>query len=562
MSKLSITVNQQRDTLCRAEGSSFGKVQMQGMLHPAPFNFFHGPAAVGTCYQKAHPVHRAGINCLHNIPGNGRRSTYVISINNYLHYRIPLAFYSRCRHSIGMNITCHGAAREVTGSCHQVQIGTTNFLIDCGMFQGGKDLVRLNYQEFAFDPKEIDFLICTHAHIDHCGLMPKLAKKGFKGKIYATPATADLLPIMMADAAFIQEKDTEHENKRRLRKGEEPRDPLYTREDADKASKLIEPIDYRQTHQINSNVTFRFQDAGHVIGSAIIELFLTENGRETKVVFSGDLGQWDVPIIEDPTLILEADYVFMETTYGDKLHKKTMPRKKALFEIIKHTYNKGGKLLIPSFALERTQELLYLLSELQTEEADFPKMKVYLDSPLAIKITQVFRNHPEIYDEDTKARSDKPFNFPGLVLSETVAKSMEINASKEPCIVIAGSGMCTAGRIRHHFKHGIWDPKTTILFVGYQAPGTLGRVILDGAKEIRMMGLTLAVKADVERIGAFSAHGDRDDLLRWLEAFKQKPKRVFLVHGEKEVSESFAGLLKSRGYDAVVPEINKPVISE
>jgi len=452
-----------------------------------------------------------------------------------------------------MNITCHGAARVVTGSCHQVQLEGVNFLIDCGLFQGGKDLNRLNYEEFKFSPKEIDFVIVTHGHIDHCGLLPKLVKKGFQGEIYTTPATSDLLPIMLGDAAFIQEKDTEHENRRRLRQGLEPREPLYTTADADRIPPMLRQLPYGESMKINDQVTIRFRDAGHVIGSAIVELFLTEKGKETKVVFSGDLGQWDVPIIEDPSFIWNADYVFMESTYGDRLHGKRKPRKELLFEQIMNTYRRGGKLLIPSFALERTQELLYLLSELKTQEPDFPDINIYLDSPLAIKITKVFRDHPELYDEEARSRTDKPFDFPGLICTTTAAESMKINASEDPCIVIAGSGMCTAGRIRHHLKHGIWDPKNTVLFVGYQAPGTLGRILLDGASEVRMMGLTLAVKAEIARISSFSAHADRDDLLRWLEAFREKPKKVFLVHGEGKTIDKFAGFLGEKGFSTAVP---------
>lgn len=458
-----------------------------------------------------------------------------------------------------MKITPHGAARVVTGSCHQVQIGDSNFLIDCGMFQGSKELNRLNYQSFPFNPRNIDFVIITHAHIDHCGLIPKLVKKGFRGNIYSSPATADLLPVMLADAAFIQEKDTEHENRRRQRQGKEIREPLFRMEDAEQAEKQVVPLPYGESLKINDEVTFRFRDAGHVIGSAIVELFLSEvleSGikEETKVVFSGDLGQWDAPIIEDPSYIWNADYVFMESTYGDRLHEKRMPRKEQLYDIVMSTYKRGGKLLIPSFALERTQELLYLLSELKTERADFPDINIYLDSPLAIKITKVFRDHPDIYDEDARARTDEPFDFPGLICSETAKESMRINASEDPCIVIAGSGMCTAGRIRHHLKHGLWDSRNTVLFVGYQAPGTLGRVILDGADEVRMMGLTIAVKAEIARIGSFSAHADRDDLIRWLEAFREKPRKVFLVHGEGKTMDGFAQLLKTKGFEAEVPK--------
>ena len=467
-------------------------------------------------------------------------------------------------HHCRMKIFCHGAARVVTGSCHQVRTAHSNFLIDCGMFQGGKDLNRLNYQDFAFNPREVDFLILTHAHIDHCGLLPKLVKKGFRGNIYTTPATADLLPIMLADAAFIQEKETEHENRRRQRTGLPAREPLYRTEDAENVTPLIAPLAYNEFLRVSEEVTFRFRDAGHVIGSAMVELFLadlpdgatedTSRKQETKVVFSGDLGQWDVPIIEDPSLLKNADYVFMESTYGDRLHGERRPRRELLLEAVKRTYQRGGKLLIPAFALERTQELLYMLSELKNRESDFPAIKIYLDSPLAIKITKVFRDHPELYDEEARARNDSPFDFPGLITTETAAESMRINSSEEPCIVIAGSGMCTAGRIRHHLKHGLWDKRNTVLFVGYQAPGTLGRVILDGAKQVRMMGLEIAVAAEIMRIGSFSAHADRDDLIRWLEAFQQKPEKVFLIHGEGKVQDGFAELLRKRGFNTAVPK--------
>jgi len=453
-----------------------------------------------------------------------------------------------------MKITCHGAARVVTGSCHQVQTISENFLIDCGMFQGGKDLNRLNYESFRFNPEDLDFVIVTHGHIDHCGLLPKLVKHGFNGTIYATPATADLLPIMLADAAFIQEKDTEHENRRRLRMGQMPREPLYTTDDADKVTPLIKEISYGETLKISEDLEFRLMDAGHVIGSAIVELFVNEDGKKKKVVFSGDLGQVDAPIIEDPTEIEKADYVFIESTYGNRLHDKHAPRKEQLLEIVKETWAKGGKLLIPSFALERTQELLYILSELKTTEKSFPDIKIFLDSPLAIKITEVFRDHPEIYDKEAKNRTDEPFNFPGLTLSVTAQDSMKINDLDEPAIIIAGSGMCTAGRIRHHLKHGIWDSKNTVLFVGYQAPGTLGRIILDGAKEIRMMGMTLAVNADIRKIGSFSAHADKNGLIRWLNAFSRKPEKVFLIHGEGKVMEEFAADLSEKGFTAEIPK--------
>ena len=459
-----------------------------------------------------------------------------------------------------MQITSHGAAGFVTGSCHLVEANSSRFLIDCGMYQGNKAMNRLNYEPFGFDPKSIDFVINTHGHIDHCGLLPKLVKHGFSGTIYASPATADLLPIMLEDSAYIQEKDTEHENRRRLRKGQEPRQPLYTSADVEKTVSLIQVIDYNESMQANHGVTFRLRDAGHVIGSSIVEVFVKEDGaQETKTVFSGDLGQWDVPIIEDPTFIWNSDYVFIESTYGDRVHQKVRPRKKELFEHIVRTYERGGKLLIPCFALERTQELLYVLSALKNEEQDFPPVNIYLDSPLAIKITEVFKKHPDTYDEEARARTDQPFDFPGLVCTPSVDESRRVTTMDDPAIVIAGSGMCTAGRIRHHLKHGIWDQRNTVLFVGYQAPGTLGRILLEGAEEIRMMGSEFVVKAEIASIGSFSAHADKDELTNWLTSFKEKPETVFLIHGEQQTLETFSASLNQLGFNTAIPQKGIPV---
>jgi len=451
-----------------------------------------------------------------------------------------------------MQITSHGAAQVVTGSCHRVETEEFSFLIDCGMFQGGKELGRKNYEPFAFNPREIDFLILTHGHIDHCGLLPKLVKQGFTGKIYTSFGTSDLLPIMLRDAAYIQEKDSEHENKRRMRQGLPVRDPLYTTEDAEMVFPLIHAVQYNEKVSLGSSVEFLLQDAGHVIGSAIVELFIKEKGKSSKVVFSGDLGQNNMPIIQDPSLIEKADYIFIESTYGDRLHDKKVPRDKQLFDIIKTTIGRGGKVFIPSFALERTQELLYTISELQTGNHDFPDVPVYLDSPLAIKITEVFKKHTELYDKEAKARTDEPFSFPGLKCTTDTEDSKDITKSKEPSIVIAGSGMCTSGRIRHHIRHGIENPLNTVLFVGYQAPGSLGRILLEGKKEIKMMGRIFDVKAQIQRIGSFSAHADQKGLTDWLEAFTPKPRKVFLVHGEEKSINHFSEHLEALGFSTGV----------
>jgi metallo-beta-lactamase family protein len=459
-----------------------------------------------------------------------------------------------------MTIISYGAAETVTGSCHLIEIESLNFIIDCGLFQGGKNLNKLNYEDFLFNPENLDFVILTHSHIDHCGLLPKLVKCGFSGHIYATEITADLLSIMLQDTAYINEKDTEHENRRRLRQGKEPREPLYKMEDVEKTMPLVKGYNYNKEIKINDNVTFCFRDAGHILGSAIIELFITENNKEKKIVFSGDLGQKSVPIIQDPSLISTADYVYIESTYGDRIREEKEPRKEVLFQYIKKTIERGGKLLIPSFALERTQELLYILSELKKDNHDFPDINIYLDSPLAIKITEVFKKHPEVYDEEAASRKDNPFDFPGFICTPSVSESIALNNLDKPAIIIAGSGMCNGGRIRHHFKHGIWDAKNTVLFIGYQAIGTLGRIILDGTKEIKMMGSTFAVKAEIARINSFSAHADQSGLTNWLKAFTDQPEKVFLVHGEKDAIKNFSIHLDRQGFNTVIPQREEPQI--
>ena len=457
-----------------------------------------------------------------------------------------------------MRVTSYGAAQIVTGSCHLVEAAGYKFLIDCGMFQGSKELNRMNYEPFGFDPGTVDFLILTHGHIDHCGLLPRLARSGFKGAVYTSPATADLLPVMLMDSAFIQEKDTEHENRRRERRGQAPRDPLYTRDDIPAVIDSVKRVDYGSRMDLSPELSFILKDAGHIIGSSIVQLFVREGDESKAVVFSGDLGQWNVPIVEDPTFVTRADYVFIESTYGDRLHAEPEPRKEVLFHIIKDTAERGGKVFIPSFALERTQELLYTLSELIREKKDFPKLKIYLDSPLAIKVTEVFNTHPEIYDAEARDRKDSPFRFPELVCTPETKDSMELNKLKGPAVIIAGSGMCTGGRIRHHLKHGIWDAKNTVLFVGYQAEGTLGRYLLEGAKEVKMLGDTFTVNARIERIHAFSAHADRDELVGWLDAFTEKPKRVHLIHGEEKIISGFSELLKQKGYNTHIQVRGEP----
>ena len=424
------------------------------------------------------------------------------------------------------------------------------------MFQGTKDITRRNYEPFLFNPREIKYLFLTHAHIDHSGLIPKLVKQGFRGKIITTSATIDLCRIMLEDSGHIQEKDVEYENKRRVRQGLKPRQPLYTIKDAKASFKYFKKIEYNQLTKITPNISVRYNDAGHIIGSSIIELFINENGKDKKLVFSGDLGQWDVPIVKDPTLIEEADFVIIESTYGDRLHEKVTKRDELLLKYAKETYQKGGRLLIPSFAVERTQELLYAFNKL-IKAGKFPKERIFLDSPLAIKATEVFKKHKDLFDKEAMSKYPNPFSFKNLVYTASTADSIKLNTIKEPCIIIAGSGMCNAGRIKHHLKHGLWNSKNTVLFVGYQAKGTLGRFILRGEETVRMMGTTVVVKANIEKINAFSAHADYKELLKWINGFARKPKKVYICHGDEAASNAFKQRLKKNGFKCHVPDIGE-----
>jgi len=419
-----------------------------------------------------------------------------------------------------MKLTFLGAAGMVTGSCYLLETAKGKMLIDCGMFQGNKDTTKRNFEEFAFEPRKLSCVLLTHAHLDHSGLLPRLVKNGYRGPIYGTSATIDLAKIMLLDSAHVNAMDTQAENRRRRREGLDEREPLYTEEDAKTACTLFQKI----PKDVMPGVSVGFRDSGHILGSA--SFILRAEGK--SIVFSGDIGQWDLPIVEDPQTFEEADACLIESTYAGMHHDKA-DRDEELLTIIQDTYRKGGKLLIPCFAIERTQELLYALN---TIEKRMPRQKIYLDSPLAIKATAVFKKHPECFDREAKAKKN-PFSLKELECTTTTQQSMKINAQNKPCIVIAGNGMCTGGRIRHHLKHGIWDPRNTLLFVGYQADGTTGRYILSGADRIRMMGMELVVKADVRKINSFSGHADNDDLVKWASSFSRKP-RFFIVHGDPD----------------------------
>ena len=444
-----------------------------------------------------------------------------------------------------MNITFLGATKMVTGSNFLVEGAGKKFLVDCGMYQGKATDEMENEAPFLYDVNDIDFMLLTHAHIDHSGRIPKLYNEGFRGKVYATKATCDLCSIMLPDSGHIQEQENEWKNNKRKRKGEKQKPPLYTAEDATKCLEIFEPVKYDQIIDIDENIHVRFNDAGHMLGSAIIEVWVSENGKTTKAVFTGDLGNNDIPLLASPTMIEDADYLIMESTYGDRLHLRNDEKAETFLDIVSETLDNGGTVVIPSFAVGRTQEILYELNMIKEERSKDEKFQeeyeklmkapVYVDSPLAISATEIFKENEDLFDDETKEimkRGDNPLEFSGLKFTRTADESKALNESDEPAIIISASGMCEVGRIKHHLKHNIWNPNSTILFVGYQAPGTLGRTIVDGAKKVKIFGEEFSVKARIEYIEGYSGHADQEWLLNFIYSFIKKPKHIFLVHGE------------------------------
>lgn len=459
-----------------------------------------------------------------------------------------------------MKIKFCGAAVGVTGSCHLVTSGDHKILLDCGQFQGGKAQEALNFEEFPFDPAEIECVVLSHAHIDHCGRLPLLVKRGFKGKIYCTDATGDLLEIMLKDSGYIHEKEAEWKNKKNQRMGRPLIEPLYTFNDSVDTLKYIKSVRYDQMIQLNDNMRVVFNDAGHILGSAIIELWIKEGDNEKKIVFSGDIGVNDRPILRNPTQIKSADVVIMETTYGDRLHPVKGSGIEDLIEIIIKTYKRGGSVIIPSFAVGRTQELIYELNKYYEDGSKYKKelenLTVYIDSPMATNATEVFKENAQVFDEEAKGfllRGDNPLDFVGLKFTKTTQDSQWLNTDKEPKIIISASGMCEAGRIRHHLKHNLWNSKASIVFVGYQAEGTLGRNIINGQKDVVLFGEAIHINAEIHNLEGFSGHADKDGLLEWVSGFKKKPSQLFLVHGEMSGKEAFARTLNEQfGYDPIV----------
>ena len=445
-----------------------------------------------------------------------------------------------------MKVTFLGATKTVTGSNFLVEAAGKKFLVDCGMYQGKAEDEWENSAPFAYDVHDIDFMLLTHAHIDHSGRIPKLYNEGYRNPIYATKATCDLCSIMLPDSGHIQEMEIEWKNRKRVRKGLKPEPPLYTAEDATKCLKIFSPIKYDEIIDISDNIHVRFNDAGHMLGSAIIEIWADENGKRTKAVFTGDLGNNDIPLLSSPTMIDDADYLVMESTYGGRLHNRNDDKAEMFLNIVSETLDKGGTVVIPSFAVGRTQEILYELNNLKEIRNDeqfikkyetLMRVPVYVDSPLAISATQIFKENMDIFDEETQEimrRGDNPLEFPGLQFTQTAEESKALNEKNESSIIISASGMCEVGRIKHHLKHNLWNPNSTILFVGYQAPGTLGRKIVDGAKKVKIFGEEIAVNARIEYIEGYSGHADQEWLLNFVYSFIRKPKTIFLVHGEPE----------------------------
>lgn len=456
-----------------------------------------------------------------------------------------------------MRLTFLGAATTVTGSSYLLEAGDQRFLIDCGMFQGSKTIVAFNRRSFAFNPSDIAGVLLTHAHIDHSGLIPKLVKEGYKGSIYATKATVELCSIMLPDSAHIQEFDAEIASRKGKRAGRPPVEPLYTVIDAQNSLPYFTPVEYNTELELSTSVRVRFQDAGHILGSSILEIWVTEQGKTTKLVFSGDLGQPGQPIIKDPTYIEEADYLVMEATYGNRSHEEFENKEEILAEVINATVKRGGNIIIPAFAVGRTQILLYYLHRLK-KEGKIPDIPVIIDSPLAISATDIFRQNPQDYDAEaytmTYTEHDSPLNMPHLAFTRTAEESKALNNIDYPVIIISASGMADAGRIQHHLKHNLWRPESSILFVGYQAEGSLGRRLVEGVKKVRILGEEISVKAAIHNLEGFSAHADREQLLHWVSAFKKKPANIFLVHGESEATSALAATLKEQlGLSAYIP---------
>lgn len=469
-----------------------------------------------------------------------------------------------------MKITFLGAAKTVTGSNFLVEAAGKKFLVDCGMYQGKATEEKENEDSFLFNVNEIDFMLLTHAHIDHSGRIPKLYNEGYKNPIYATKATCDLCKIMLPDSGHIQEMEIEWRNKKRKREGKKELPPLYTAEIATKSLDLFKSVKYDEIIEIDENIKVRFNDAGHMLGSSIIEIWVTENNKIEKAVFTGDIGNNDIPLLASPTMIESADYLIMESTYGSRLHMRNDDKAEMFLNIVSETLDNSGTVVIPSFAVGRTQEIVYELNKLKenTDDEEFIKkyktlmsVPVYVDSPLAISATEIFRDNMDLFDDDVKEemeKGDNPLEFPGLQFTKTSDESKALNESNKSSIIISASGMCEVGRIKHHLKHNLWNPKSTILFVGYQAPGTLGAKLVNGEKRVKIFGEEIAVNARIEYIEGYSGHADQEWLLNFVYSFIKKPKHIFLVHGEEESQTVLKEkIIETTGISVTIPDFGE-----
>lgn len=466
-----------------------------------------------------------------------------------------------------MKITFLGATKTVTGSNFLLEAAGKKIIIDCGLYQGKALEERENYEEFAYNVHDIDFMLLTHAHIDHSGKIPKLYNDGYRNPIYATKATCDLCSIMLPDSGHIQEMENEWKNRKRVRSGKPSLPPLYTAEDAIKSLEIFKPVQYDEIVEIDPNINVRFNDAGHMLGSSIIEVWVKEEGETKKIVFTGDLGNNDIPLLGAPTMMETADFVVMESTYGGRLHMRNDDKAEIFLNVVAETLDKGGNVIIPSFAVGRTQEILYEINKLKENRKDeefiakyekLMKAPVFVDSPLAISATEIFRQNTDLFDEDVKQRiesGDNPLEFPDLKFTRTADESRALNEINIPSIIISASGMCEVGRIKHHLKHNLWNPRNTILFVGYQAPGTLGAKIVGGDKKVKIFGEEVAVNARIEYIEGFSGHADQEWLLNFIYSFINKPKHIFLVHGEPEGQKVLKGkILETTDIPVTIPD--------
>lgn len=464
-----------------------------------------------------------------------------------------------------MKITFLGADKIVTGSCHLFEVNGKKVLFDCGMFQGPKLIRSLNRKKFAFNPGEIDAVVLSHAHIDHSGLLPKLVKQGFKGKIHCTYATKELCDILLPDCGHIQEQDAEISTRKGLRAGRPAVEPLYTSDDAYISLKQFVCHDYDTNVELFPGLTVRFRVAGHILGSAIVNIMVEENGKKTKLIFTGDIGQPNVPILDDPYQISGADFIITESTYGNRVHE-VADREQELCGIMKEALAKGGNVIIPAFAVGRTQVMLYYFQKLMSS-GQLPMVPIMIDSPMAIKATQVMMYNPDEYDEEAKSiyqkHGGKLIDMPNVKYTETAAESRAINEMPSPMIIISASGMADAGRVLHHLKHNLWRKDSSVIFAGYQAEGSLGRRLVEGAKKVKIMGEDIAVAATIYNMTGFSAHADKNQMLDLYRGMKQKPKEFFVVHGELDAARAFAEILQTNlGVGTYIPSYGDMAIIE